>query len=127
MISLETYKLIEEHRVSFDESHDEILKRTLSDLKPASNFSISNSVNNSGLFWKGIFIENDTELRANYKGILHTAIVQNGRIFYKGRDYKSPSAAAIEATGTNINGWLFWEYYDAKTNAWTSISKLRHK
>lgn len=127
MISLETYKLIEEQRVSFDESHDEILMRALSDLKPATNLSMSNSVNNSGLFWKGIFIENETELRANYKGVLHTAIVQNGRIFYNNKDYKSPSAAAIDATGTNINGWLFWEYYDAKANAWTLISKLRNK
>ncbi|MBF2098104.1 MAG: restriction endonuclease [Gloeomargaritaceae cyanobacterium C42_A2020_066] len=50
----------------------------------------------------------------------------NGRIRYEGRDYSSPSAAGIAASGwRTCNGWTFWKYQDATTGQWRSIQNLR--
>jgi Restriction Enzyme Adenine Methylase Associated len=47
---------------------------------------------------------------ARYHGKTYTATIEaDGRIAVKGRGvFRSPSAAADDIAGTNLNGWVFW-------------------
>jgi hypothetical protein len=54
------------------------------------------------------------------------AIINNGSIFIDGEYYKSPSAAAMAVNGgINVNGWMFWEYFDESSMSWEKLSQLR--
>jgi hypothetical protein len=54
------------------------------------------------------------------------AIINNGSIFINGEYYKSPSAAAMAVNGgINVNGWMFWEYFDESSMSWEKLSELR--
>jgi hypothetical protein len=134
-IDLETYKLIESYRQSFNETLNDIIKRVLQSIIEnekieMKKFSIinesTNSLNFKGLYWKGCLLPNGLKLKSSYKGVLHTAEVYNGKILFNNEEYNSPSAAAIAATnGISINGWLFWEFLDSNSNSWKSLNSLR--
>jgi hypothetical protein len=54
------------------------------------------------------------------------AIINNGSIYINGEYYKSPSAAAMAVNGgINVNGWMFWEYFDESSMSWEKLSELR--
>jgi hypothetical protein len=135
-IDIETFKLIEHYRNSFEEDYNEIIKRVFQSIEnydkiEVRQFSIVNeqkSMMNHGLFWKGCLLNNGLQLRSYYKGLLHNAEVVNGKIVYNENEYTSPSAAAVEAAeGVAINGWKFWEFLDEKNNTWQNLDSLRKK
>jgi hypothetical protein len=136
-IDIDTYKLLEKYRSSFDETHNEIIKRVLlslenSDRVEIRQFSIENErpnmFVNHGLFWKGCLLSNGLKLRSQYKGVLHVAEIAKGKILFNGKEYTSPSAAAVEAAeGVSVNGWKFWEYFDEKQKDWKSLDSIRQK
>lgn len=126
LIDIELYKFLEQNRTSFEEDYNAILKRLL--LKDFSQkLTESIGVLPNGLHWKGIFFKDGLRLRGYYKGALLEAIIKKGKINYNGHEYTSPSAAAVGATGMNMSGWSFWEYFDEKKNKWISISKLKNQ
>jgi len=56
-----------------------------------------------------------TRLKGRYKGrdeyakvVEHAGTKSGIGIHYRGKIYSSMSAAAREATGQSINGWIFW-------------------
>jgi hypothetical protein len=49
---------------------------------------------------------------------------KDGTIRYRHRIFRSPTAAACEATNGPCNGWSFWRYRDER-NRWVPLSKLR--
>ncbi len=61
------------------------------------------------------------------------AVVTVSGIEFAGETYDDPSPAGVRAKelagasgqATATNGWRFWEYYDKKMGAWTSIGSLR--
>ena len=91
-------------------------------------FSISATQN---LVTKGGPLPNGIKLRAVYKGQTFSAIVNGGAIVAEGKQFRSPSAAAIyvaKLQGTpnpSINGWKFWEYFDSSANQWKILDNLR--
>lgn len=124
-IDIELFKFLEQNRQTFDEDYNDILKRLL--LKnTAKKETNKNVVSQNGLHWKGTFFKDGLKLRGFYKGMMLDAIVKNGKINYNGQEYTSPSAAAIGATGMNMSGWSFWEYFDEKKNKWILISDLKN-
>ena len=123
-IDIEIYRYLEHHRISFDEDYSHILKRLLS-INSVSQEVSKGDIKSSGLYWKGILFKDGLKLRGFYKGSLLEAVVKNGKIKNNNKEYTSPSAAAFGATGMNMNGWTFWEYFDEKKNKWISISKLK--
>ena len=79
------------------------------------------------LRWKGVDFPEGMQMR--FKGRPNdTATIKNGSIVYRGKQFSSPSRAAIEANdGTSTNGWIHWEYLD-KSGDWKLIDNLRiHK
>lgn len=53
---------------------------------------------------------------------------ENGRILYDTVEYKSPSGAAMVATGwKSANGWAVWRFQHPTMGSWHAIDELRQK
>jgi len=64
-------------------------------------------------------------LVAPLKGKTHRATLRrDGFISYKGKRYRSPSAAGAEAAGRGVNGWHFWRYRNA-AGKWVRLKEMR--
>jgi len=66
------------------------------------------------------------KLRAEYKGkTLRANVLKDGQISFRGKRYKSPSAAALVAidSGTR-NGWYFWTF-ERSPNKWVHLNDLK--
>lgn len=123
-IDLDIYKALETLRQTFEETYNDILRREFLPIvqEPCEKEG------RDGLFISdGVTLQAGTRLRhiAKRSGKQYEAMVRNGGIEYKGKLYYSPSKAAIAVIGTNRNGWLFWEYFDADLNQWQLLDRLR--
>jgi hypothetical protein len=65
-----------------------------------------------------------TEFRATHKGAEHLAVITSDGIEYNGVTYKYASGAARAVTGTQVNGWRFWECRRPGGSRWTLIDDL---
>lgn len=132
-IDIEVYRWIESNRISFDETENDILKRVSQRIQRNEDGFVpinieENIMNiNEGLFWKGILLKNGLRLRKLFKGKIYYAEIKNNQIVFNNKKFHSPSAAAIELTGTSVNGWIFWEYFNQENNEWEILDNLRNK
>ncbi len=79
-----------------------------------------------GCEFKGVYLPNGTQLRVTYKGVTHTAEIQNGSwVGGDGVRRNSPSDAACAITSTNVNGWRFWRAKRPQDNSWKLLADLR--
>ena len=78
-----------------------------------------------GWTWKGVFLQNGTELRAEYKGKAHFAKITGGAWVQDGETFGSPSASAYAITRSGINGWSFWSVKRPGDAGWQQLGKLR--
>jgi hypothetical protein len=75
--------------------------------------------------YKGVTFPHGTEFRANYKGALHTAKIEDGEWMQEGEIRGSPSEAANAITNTTINGWTFWEARLPGEDRWRILTSMR--
>ena len=68
-----------------------------------------------------------TEFRATYKGLEYRATITESGIDYNGAIYKSVSGAAHAVSGTQVNGWRFWECRRPGQTRWILIDELFKK
>lgn len=74
---------------------------------------------------RGLFLPNGTLLRAKYKGRHYKAAVEQGRFcLADGKSFGSPSAAAKEITGNNVNGLRFWEAKRPSDSDWARLDSI---
>lgn len=76
-------------------------------------------------FYKGIRFPIGTSLRAKYKGQVHAARIDRGGIVIGGKRFATPSDAARAVTGTNVNGWRFWQCRLPGEAGWRRLDALR--
>lgn len=131
-IDIEVYRWIEANRKSFEETENDILKRISKNVQNEDVFipiNIKENIMNinEGLFWKDVLLKNGLKLRKLFKGKIYYAEIKNNQIVFNNKKFHSPSAAAIELTGTSVNGWIFWEYLNTKNNEWQLLDNLRNK
>jgi len=124
-IDLELSKTIEGLRLSFEETENEILKRVLTDHQSVLR---NRDRKEGGLRVRdGVFLTAGTKLRhiAKRSGRRYDAEVVDGGIKYQDQLYHSPSMAAIGATNTHRNGWVFWEFQNPVNGEWQLLDYLR--
>ena len=68
-----------------------------------------------------------SEFKADYKGKTFVGAVKDGKFEVEGSKFSTPSAAAVKLTGTNVNGWRFWQCKLPGSNQFVPIERLRGK
>ena len=121
-IDLDVYKAIQQRLQSFNDTPNQVLRRIF-ELEVAEERP--STPQGEGLYVKEVFLKNGLKMRKRFKGRTLEATVEGNSILYDGRKFNSPSGAAVYATGTSINGWRFWEYFDDNSGMWRSLSALR--
>ena len=66
-----------------------------------------------------------TEFRGKYKGYFYYGKVSSGALMMNGKEFLSPSAAAMTITRSSVDGWLFWDCKPPGASSWTNIHTLK--
>ena len=125
-IDFEVFKEITARRTSEDVTENDVL-RDLFGLELKTQKRTHPMFKEKSWVAKGIEFPSGTKFRANYKGMLYEAIVENGNLLLNGKNYQSPSSAAVSITKNPVNGWTFWECQFPGRNNWQLIKSLRNK
>ncbi len=91
--------------------------------KPETSSSTTSAI--TDWFYKGILFPAGTSLRAKYKGQVHVARIDRSGIVVGGKRFTTPSDAARAVTGTNVNGWRFWQCRLPGEAGWRRLDALR--
>ena len=125
-IDFDVYKALMIQRETEETTFNDVLRNIL-ELGPAKQPEQAPAMSAAGSPWisKGVSFPNGTEFRATYKSQVYNGVVDNGALVIEGKRYNSPSAAAVDITGTSVNGWRFWECKMPGQQVWTLITSLR--
>jgi hypothetical protein len=132
-IDIEVHRHIEQHRTSFGQTPNDILREL---------FGLSASgVGKTGeggpppvtgdWSWKGVTLPAGTDLRMTYNGRTHTGVVSGGAWQIAGTTFTSPSSAADavarsrDGKRVSLNGWALWEVQKPGTRTWIRLDDLR--
>ena len=125
-IDFDVYKDLTNLRDSEDVTYNDVIRELLglnkSNIKQDSESSVTHQQ-----YWvtKGVSFPVGTEFRAKYKGQTFSARVEAEGLLFDGRNFDTPSSAAIAITNNSVNGWKFWECKFPGKTTWQSISSLR--
>jgi len=95
-----------------------------------------------GLPWiiDGLAFPKGTEFRGKYKGYFYYGKVSGGALMMNGKEFlspsaaamtitrssvDSPSAAAMTITRSSVDGWLFWDCKPPGASSWINIHTLK--
>ena len=122
-IDFDVFKKLTSLRENETDSYNDVLRRVLK-FPPRAD---PNQV--VPVYWdcRGGTILIGAKLRARYKGATHHATVTHHGIELEGKRYGSPSEAAGAVTGTNVNGWHFWECQLPGETNWRDLSEQRRR
>ena len=121
-IDLDVYKEIQSRITSFNDTPNQVLRRVFF---PTETVAVEAKGQGINMHVRGTVLKDGLKLRKIYKGEFLEAVVDNGKILFNGKRYNSPSKAGCDATGTSVNGWIFWEYLDENSGSWRLLDNLR--
>lgn len=127
-IDFDVYKELTLRRPSEEVTENDVLRKILGLPPRAAGAGITMRDTEPGKGdWviKGVIFPAGTEFKTHYKGQTYLARVEDGALVWNDERFNSPSAAAVRITGTNVNGWNFWECRLPGQAAWQAISRLR--
>ena len=93
-------------------------------IKPDSS-SRKNPIDGRPWIVDGAAFPKGTEFRGSYKGYYYHGKVSEGALMINGKEFISPSAAAITITRSDVDGWLFWDCKFPGASSWIDIYSLR--
>ena len=124
-VDFEVFKELTMRRATESTTYNDVLRELLS-LPPRNGQAAGNGRSMNGAWeYRGVRFPNGTDFRAKYKGQTYSAKVESGRLMLDGSPVGSPSEAAHTITGTNVNGWRFWECRLPGESRWRVIEALR--
>jgi len=136
-IDIEIHRHIEQHRTSFGQTPNDILRELFGlsagmadGSRRAGEGDVPSPVTGDWS-WKGVTLPGGTELRMTYNGRTHTGIVSGGAWQIAGATYASPSSAADalarsrDGKRVSLNGWILWEVRKPGARAWVRLDELR--
>ncbi|MBS0337153.1 MAG: DUF2924 domain-containing protein [Proteobacteria bacterium] len=126
-IDFDVFKAITLRRPSETTTENDVLREVFG-LPPKKVVPTAPTVPGAG-DWvaKGVRFPMGTEFRAIYKGQTYLGRVDAGALVLEGKRYDSPSSAAVSITGSNVNGWRFWEARLPGQSGWKMIESLRRQ
>lgn len=124
-VDFDVFKALTLRRPSEDVSENDVLRQLLG--FPAKRSAPAQPPGPAAGDWvtKGVRFPAGTEFRATYKGQTHLGRVEGGALVLSGKQYDTPSAAAMSITGNPVNGWTFWEARLPGQAGWKMIKSLR--
>ena len=125
-IDFDVFKALTVRRASEEVSYNDVLRELLG-LNGAKSVAPATSTDGTAWLTKGVSFPLGTEFRASYKGQAYYGKVENGALMVDGKQFSSPSSAAVAITGKPVNGWVFWECRFPGKSSWTTINSLRKK
>lgn len=125
-VDFDVYKALTLRRSSEDVTENDVLRELLK--LPPKRPSAAPSGGSAQGDWvaKGVRFPAGTEFRANYKGQIYLARVDNGALVLNGERFDTPSSAAMAITKGPVNGWTFWECRLPGQASWQMIKTLRN-
>jgi negative regulator of replication initiation len=114
-IDFDVFKALTMQRESEETTYNDVLRKLLKlppkQSPPAAGGKEVNSVAEESVAWvsKGVAFPSGTLFRKTYKGSLHSAKVEEGKLVLNGKSYDSLSSAAMSITKSNVDGWSFWD------------------
>lgn len=138
-IDLDVHRFIEQHRTSFAQSPNDILRELFRLSLPGAKTKPEDAPEAPAVTppvagdwsWKGVTLPAGTELRMTYNGRTHTGVVSGGAWQIGGATYSSPSAAADalarsrDGKRVSLNGWTLWEVLKPGSRKWALLDDLR--
>lgn len=131
LIDFDVFKALTAERESASDSFNDVLRRKLglaarpSVLEGVVRGTTDDKVSGRPWICDEVEFPDGTKFRAHYKRRQYLAAVEDGALIYEKKKYFSPSAAAIAVTGSNVNGWRFWECQLPGEDRWGKIDLLR--
>lgn len=130
-VDLEVYKALEAQRLSFSESHNDILRRALG-LSARDSTKEHERIVDEVIVWrrKGVGLPKGTRWRMSSPSGEQNGAVVEGGFQYKGEVISSPSRLASNiyrtksGKKTNLNGWRYIEVKRPGDADWTMLSSL---
>lgn len=125
-VDFEAFKALTALRTSEDVTYNDVVHSLLpGSTKKLIASTVSSPPRQGGLTIKGVHFPEGTEFRAKYKGSVHTGTIENGKIVVNGRSASTPSRAATQITGNNVDGWKFWSCRLPGTTVWKLLKSLQ--
>jgi hypothetical protein len=123
-IDFEVFKAITARRPSENVTCNDVIREILKLPKLAKPYAAPEP-SAGAFFTKGVWFPADTEFRAFYKRTWRNAKIQSGKLMVNGKEAASLSSAAFMITGTNVNGWDFWECLLPSESQWRKPHTFR--
>ena len=126
-IDFDVFKALTNKRATESETYNDVLRDMLGLPRPAKQTKPhGNPVNGMAWVSKGVTFPDGTEFRANYKGAVHAAKIERGRLIADGgKRSTSLSHAARLVTNNSVDGWVFWEVKRPGDTSWRKAQTLR--
>ena len=138
-IDLDVYRYIEQHRTSFSQVPNDIIRALFglssagaeTDAENGAEAPAASQPIKGDWCWKGVTLPAGSELRMTYNGRTHTGVVSGGAWQIGGATYSSPSAAADalarsrDGNRVSLNGWRLWEALKPGSRKWVLLDNLR--
>jgi hypothetical protein len=123
-IDFDVFKALTVRRPTETTTYNDVL-RDLLGLGPRRSKTQPSTAGEVPWVAKGVSFPHGTEFRATYKGRTYAGRVENGSLVVDGKEFTSPSAAAMEITVSPVNGWTFWECRRPGETRWQALKDLR--
>jgi hypothetical protein len=122
-VTIDVYKLIEQNRLSFEETHDHILRRLLGLPIPSEKPIVE------GTFYlgEGVYVPFGTVLKKEYKRKEYRAEVKDGGIWINGKKFPTINQAVNAISDSNQNAWGFWQVKRPQDSKWIPLNDLRNE
>ncbi len=120
-VSIEVYKLIEQNRQSFEEAHDDILKRMFSIPASSEKVAVKGQLN----LGCGVSVPFGTLFKREYKHKEYIAEATDGGISLNGRKYPTINQATNAVSDSPQNAWTFWKIKRPQDSKWIPLDDLR--
>jgi predicted CopG family antitoxin len=127
-IDFEVYKALTNLRESEKITYNDVIRQLLK-LPSRNAIAQQNSQNVetklSGWMAKKVTFPDGTEFRASYNGQIFYANIRGRSLILNGKKTSSLSQAARLVSGTNVNGWTFWQCKFPGETKWRLSQSLR--